>query len=254
MDDLFRFRQFRLHNSRSAMKVGTDAVLLGAAMTLLPSDRCLLDVGAGTGVIAMLAACRMAELVPELDSEPILRTGTEPNAGTSPESNRGSWFIKAIDIDGDSVAEAALNFAESPWKNHLDAECAALQKYAPKEPLDCIFSNPPFFDASLVNPSERESNARHTITLSYRDLCGFAQTHLSPSGRLSAILPSDCELQLRRTAVSYSLYPFRIIRIRTTERKKVSRIIAEFCRTVNPPLVEEEILVKDNIYTNKFYL
>lgn len=238
MDDLFRFRQFSLHNSRSAMKIGTDAVLLGSAMTLLPSDHRLLDVGTGTGVIALLAACRLAELIPE------------SNQRTSPEA----WHINAIDIDGESAAEAALNFAESPWKEHLDVECVSLQQYAPKGPLDCIFSNPPFFDASLLNPSERESNARHTITLSYRDLCGFAQTHLSPSGRLSAILPYDCELLLRRTAVSHSLYPFRIIRIRTTERKKVSRIIAEFCRTVNPPLVEEEILVKDNVYTNKFYL
>ena len=235
MDDLFRFKQFSLHNSRSAMKVGTDAVLLGAAMTLLPTDRRLLDIGTGTGVVALLAACRKAE-------------AEEAAKGTR------EWKIEAIDIDAESAAEAELNFSESPWKEHLEARCAALQEYTPDEPLDCIFSNPPFFDESLVNPDERERNARHTITLSYRDLCGFARTRLSPSGRLSAILPSDCELQLRRTAVSFSLYPFRIVRIRTGERKKVSRIIAEFGRTVNPPLEEEEILVRDNGYTEKFYL
>lgn len=230
MDDLFRFKQFSLHNSRSAMKVGTDGVLLGSAMTLLPGDRSLLDVGTGTGVVSMLAACRLAE------------------------NSRDSWHIDAIDIDPESVAEASLNFSESPWSGQLAAHCEALQKYAPQEPLDCIFSNPPYYDSSLLNPDRRESTARHTITLSYRDLCVFAQAHLSPSGRLSVILPSDCETLLRRTAVSFSLYPFRIVRIRTTARKPVSRIIAEFCRSVNPALAQEEILVNDNKYTDKFYL
>lgn len=216
------------------MKVGTDGVLLGAAMTLLPSDRTLLDVGTGTGVIALLAACRLAEY--------------------NGRAGLGDRHIDAIDIDPESVAEAAQNFSESAWSEQLSAHCESLQKFAPQQPLECIFSNPPYYDSSLLNPDRRECAARHTITLSYRDLCVFAQAHLSPSGRLSVILPSDCETLLRRTAVSFSLYPFRIVRIRTTARKPVSRIIAEFCRKVNPELVQEEILVSDNNYTDKFYL
>lgn len=214
------------------MKVGTDGVLLGAAMTLLPTDRRLLDVGTGTGVIAMLAACRLAEF----------------------DGGFGPRHIDAIDIDSESVAEASLNFSESAWNEQLAAHCVPLCEYVPQEPLDCIFSNPPYYDASLSNPDERERNARHTITLSYRDLCVFAQEHLAPSGRLSVILPSDCETLLRRTAVSFSLYPFRIVRIRTAASKPVSRIIAEFSRSVNLEPVQEEIPVKANKYTDKFYL
>lgn len=213
------------------MKVGTDGVLLGAAMTLRQTDRQLLDIGTGTGVISMLVACRLEEM-------------------------GADWHLTAIDIDSESVEEAGLNFRESQWDCRMEARLVPLQKYdsVPDAGFDCIFSNPPFFDSSLTNPDEREKNARHNCTLSYRDICEFAATALSTSGRLSMILPSDTERTLLKTAVSYGLYPFRLARIKTSEKKKAARILAEFCRDVHTGLTEEEIPVNDNEYTTKFYL
>ncbi len=218
------------------MKLGTDSVLLGAAMSLESGDRTLLDVGCGTGVIALFAAQRLSELKSADDC---------------------GFRITAIDTDAPSVEEASLNFRESEWSSHLQAKLCALQDFHPDEEIDCIFSNPPFFEQSLRNPDERESRARHTDTLSYRDICGFAREHLSPRGRLSVILPSQTVLQLRRCAASYGLVPFRIVSIRSREGKPVSRIIAEFTREqagVKNPLLEEEMTVEPNPLTQKYYL
>lgn len=213
----FRFKQFTVRQDASALKVGTDAVLLGAAMTLLPSDRTLLDVGTGTGVIALMAAQRLA--VP-----------SAPLACGSAITSTGLPDIIAIDIDGPSAAEAAANFAASPWPGMLSARHCSLQDFAPDAPLDVIFSNPPFYDESLRNPDAREAAARHTCSLSYRDLCAFAARHLAPDGRLSLILPAECEAALLRTAVSFGLHPFRILRILTTAGKAPRRIVAGFSR------------------------
>ena len=213
----FRFKQFTVRQDVSALKVGTDAVLLGAAMTLLPSDRTLLDVGTGTGVIALMAAQRLA--VP-----------SAPLACGSAITSTGLPDIIAIDIDGPSAAEAAANFAASPWPGMLSARHCSLQDFAPDAPLDVIFSNPPFYDESLRNPDAREAAARHTCSLSYRDLCAFAARHLAPDGRLSLILPAECEAALLRTAVSFGLHPFRILRILTTAGKAPRRIVAGFSR------------------------
>ena len=221
----FRFKQFTVRQDASALKVGTDAVLLGAAMTLLPSDRTLLDVGTGTGVIALMAAQRLA--VPAFDggSPPI----TSPRGLFNATPLRPVSII-AIDIDGPSAAEAAANFAASPWPGMLSARHCSLQDFAPDAPLDVIFSNPPFYDESLRNPDAREAAARHTCSLSYRDLCAFAARHLAPDGRLSLILPVECEAALLRTAASFGLHPFRILRILTTAGKAPRRIVAGFSR------------------------
>lgn len=197
----FRFKRFEVKNENSALKVGTDAVLLGAAMTLLPSDRHLLDIGTGTGVIALMAAQRLE--------------GADAR-------------IEAIDIDGPSAEEAGFNFRNSPWSGMLESHHTALSLFEPESPFDCIFSNPPFYDNSLRNPDSRESAARHTESLSYRDICAFSAKHLAPGGHLSLILPAECGKMLFRTAASFGLFPFRTIRIKTTAAKPFRRIIAEF--------------------------
>lgn len=208
---VFYFQRFSVRNEASAMKVGTDAVLLGAYMTLLPSDHHLLDIGTGTGVIALLAAQRLEEM------------GSGAGAGAAGADFR----IEAIDIDGPSAREAAANFADSPWGKCLSARHISLQEYSGAL-FDCIFSNPPYFDDSLKNPSARLSIARHTSELSWREICAFAASHLTPEGRLSLVLPATCEKMLLRTAASFGLHAFRIVRIQTTPRKPPLRIIAEF--------------------------
>lgn len=217
----FRFKKFDVVNERSAMKVNTDGVLLGAVMTVLPSDRYFLDVGTGTGTIALMAAQR---------AEDIHHVMSGVAAGTSPGPT-----ITAIDIDEASAEEAALNFRNSPWPDILQVRNESLDEYAsgllPDEKFDLIFSNPPYFDETLTAPDLRRNNARHTSTgLSYRELMDFAAERLSPGGRLSLVLPADTEHDLTRYARMSGLHLFRIVRVRTVPRKAPIRIIAEFSR------------------------
>lgn len=214
---VFRFKKFEVVNELSAMKVNTDGVLLGAAMTILPSDRTMLDVGTGTGTIALMAVQRASGL------SDVISTG---------QDGPGTMHIDAIDIDAISAGEAAANFRRSSWSPSLHAHCCSLAQFAEDcGTYDLIFSNPPYFDLSLQAPQERRNNARHTSTgLSYRELLEFAAVRLTPQGRLSMILPADLEHHLTRHARMCGLHLFRILRIRTVPRKAPSRIVAEFCR------------------------
>ena len=245
--NIFRFKRFCVVNDRSAMKVNTDGVLLGVAMTIKPSDRRFLDIGTGTGTIALIAAQRVE--------------GFLDFARNDSPCNPVSWEklrIHAIDIDAISAEEAALNFSNSPWAGHLQAHAASLDEYAESldegETFDLIFSNPPYFDDSLNAPQQRRNNARHTSTgLSYREILDFAAGRLSGQGRVAMVLPSDVEPSLLRHARMNGLHLFRILRIRTVERKQPSRIIAEFSHT-RCETPEDEILTiqKEGRYTHEY--
>ena len=229
---VFRFRRFTVENTESAMKVNTDGVLLGALMTLRAADRNCLDVGTGTGTVSLMAAQRLYD------------------AGVSDAR------ITAIDIDGPSAREAAVNFAGSPWPDMLEAKHLPLSGLSgPDVPaaFDHIFSNPPYYDLSLQAPDMRRNAARHTDTLSYRELTAFAAEHLAADGILSMILPADSELWLLRHARMNGLQPVRIVRIRTVERKKPSRIVAEFSKRHSGDCREQLLtLMKDGSFTPEY--
>ena len=262
---VFRFKRFEVVNERSAMKVNTDGVLLGAAMTIKPSDRRLLDIGTGTGTIALMAAQRFLDFARNDRGDARNDIGdtrndigdTRNDSGDARNDSR-DFVINAIDIDAISAEEAAINFSNSPWAEHLQAHRASLDEYAASlgedETFDLIFSNPPYFDDSLNAPEQRRNNARHTSTgLSYREILDFAAGSLSDHGRVAMVLPSDVEAPLCRHARMNGLHLFRILRIRTVERKQPSRIIAEFSRTrCESP--EDEILTiqKEGRYSHEY--
>lgn len=222
------------------MKVNTDGVLLGAAMTIMPEDRSLLDIGTGTGTIALMAAQRLSEGIP----------GQSGNDG-------GQIGVYAIDIDEPSATEAAVNFANSPWADRLQAYNMSLDDYAQAfsdREYDLIFSNPPYFEDSLTAPDERKSTARHTSDgLSYRDIFEFAKDRLTENGRVSLVLPADQETALCRYGRMCGLYLFRIVRIRTVPRKAPSRIVAEFSRRrVETPSDEMVTIQNEGKYTQEY--
>ena len=217
---VFRFKKFDVTNELSAMKVNTDGVLLGAAMTILPHDRNLLDIGTGTGTIALMAAQRLSDMI------------CGP-ASAADDGKDGDIVIDAIDIDEPSAGEAAMNFRNSPWRDMLHAHYLSLDLFAsePRDPFDLIFSNPPYFEDSLTAPDERKSTARHTSEgLSYRDIFDFASIRLADRGRVSLVLPADQEAAVCRYARMSGLHLFRILRIRTVPRKAPARMIVEFSR------------------------
>ena len=227
--NIFRFKKFSVVNERSAMKVNTDGVLLGAAMTIRPDDRRLLDVGTGTGTIALMAAQR-------LEGDDVR--------------------IDAIDIDEQSATEAAMNFKQSPWSESLYAHNLSLEQFAAgtSEKYDLIFSNPPYFEDSLTAPDERKSTARHTCDgLSYRDIFDFTKDRLTENGRVAFVLPADQETSLCRYGRMCGLHLFRILRIRTVPRKAPSRIVAEFSRQrCESPQDEVLTIQNEGQYTQEY--
>ena len=211
---VFRFKQFDITNVRSAMKVNTDGVLLGAAVGLSylqeEENWQVLDVGTGTGTIALMLAQRLTQ-----------------------KSGFRELHLTGIDIDKASAEEAAENFSKSPWAEHLEAHNLDLCRFGAEMPdkvFDLIVSNPPYFDCSLKAPEERRNAARHTDSLSYKELMDFSLVHLKEGGRLAVILPSDVEKTLLRYGRMCSLFPVRILRIQTTPKKQPARIIVEFIK------------------------
>ena len=200
------------------MKVNTDGVLLGALMTVRPEDRTWLDVGTGTGTVALMVAQRISAMAEK---------GETGYAGAIPAS------VLAIDIDAPSAREAARNFAASPWPSMLESVHSSLDGFraaGASMKFDRIFSNPPYYDLSLEAPDSRRNTARHTESLSYRELTDFSSVFLSENGLLSIILPAVSETWLLRHARMSGLHLSRLVRIRTTHRKQPSRIVAEFSR------------------------
>ena len=136
----FTFKQFHIDHSRCAMKVGTDGVLIGA-WCRLPSSGRILDIGTGTGLIAVMAAQRAS-----------------------------GCTVTGIDIDAECVAQARDNAASSPWGGRIGIEQCALQEFFPTHRFDAIVSNPPYFEESLLPPDARRTAARHTRSLTYAEL------------------------------------------------------------------------------------
>lgn len=229
------------------MKVNTDGVLLGAVVPVCGADCRVLDIGTGTGVIALMLAQRLT-------------------ADMEQASRMRPLRILGIDIDPDAAAEAADNFASSEWAEALTAEEISLESLeTASEAFDIIVSNPPYYDSSLTNPDGKKAVARHTNlpqgSLSYREVMEFAARHLSETGRLSVVLPSDQEFAALRYARMCGLHLSHLLRVRTVERKQPKRFIATFvtapceCRTQMLTIMEKGKYTDEYISLVKdFYL
>ena len=212
------------------MKVGTDGVLLGAWATVSPEDRQALDVGTGTGVIALMLAQRSAGLE-----------------------------IIGIDIDEAAAGEAAENFAASPWADRLTARAVSLQAFVSEREqpeFDLIVSNPPFFSASLKALDAQRRAARHNDTLPPADLIQAARRLLSPSGRLSVIYPPEEARAFVMESESAGLYLSRLTRVISVAGQPPKRHLMEFSRTPAQPLFTDLVIGSPEYrsLTGDFYL
>ncbi len=198
----FQFKQFTIYQSRSAMKVGTDGVLLGAWCRLLPEGR-VLDVGTGTGLIAIMAA------------------------------QRTQAFIDAVELDFDAATEAAENANRSPWGDRITVYGSDFIRFYTsiiRPSYHHILSNPPYFMQSLLPPDAQRGQARHTGTLDYEALFDGASRLLLPEGRLSLISPADTEEHLRFVAQLYSFYPNRLAYVAGVAGREPKRLLSEWSR------------------------
>lgn len=182
-EKVFRFKQFSVVNDRTAMKVGTDGVLLGAWCPVEGTRRAL-DVGTGCGVIALMVAQRSL-----------------------------SAIIDAIDIDHDAIEEAALNFANSPWSDRLNATESNFNDMDRETHYDLIVSNPPYFTNGILPTGDARTTARHTGSLTYRQLIEGADRLLSNDGSLALITPTDAEQEIIEAATFTSLPVRQVTRV-----------------------------------------
>lgn len=183
-NSVFRFKRFAVEQSGAAMKVGTDGVLLGAWARVEPSQKCFLDIGAGTGVIALMLAQRASDITA---------------AGVS---------VDAVEVDEGSARQAGENFAASPWRNMVKVYGMSVQEFCREhagERYDHIVSNPPWFVSSLRSPDGGRTRARHTDALPYADLLGSAAVMLADGGRFSVVIPTDSEPLFMETAAAAGL-------------------------------------------------
>ena len=180
------------------MKVGTDGVLLGAWAGVRPSDRRMLDIGTGTGLIALMLAQRA------------------PKASV-------------IGVDIDDVGQARENADASPWGDRVAFERCAVQEFSTPELFDLIVSNPPFFVDSLTCPDEGRTAARHAVHLPFDELRDAVLRLLAPAGRFAVILPTP-EAARFLTACAGRLALTRRTDVRTTPRHPAKRALMEFAR------------------------
>lgn len=221
---MFRFKQFEIHDELSAMKIGTDGVLLGAWADVADA-RSILDVGTGTGLVAIMCAQRNAQA-----------------------------RVHGIDIVEDAATEAQQNMARTAWRDRLSAEHADLRDYDPDVRYDHIVSNPPFFLTTLQSPDATRAMARHADTLPYADLVSAAERLLTPGGRLSVVLPTECAATFRRVAFE-RLWLSRITDVVTREGEAPKRTLMEFRLSAKPlmPCADSlTIQAKDGSYTEEY--
>lgn len=197
----FQFKQFRINQEKAAMKVGIDGVLLGAWANLNGATR-VLDVGAGTGLLALMVA------------------------------QRCQAQVDAVELELYAAEEAAQNFQNSKWRGRLQLTCCSFQDYGTDEKYDHIISNPPFFENSPKSADQRRTQARHADTLSLKELLEKSIQLLTPNGKVSLILPSDKEKRLIELLERFDLTFSRIARVSPDEKKVPHRLLVELAKSV----------------------
>ena len=220
--DMFQFKQFTIEQELCAMKVGTDGVLLGAWAKGGPR---ILDIGTGTGIIALM----MAQRYPEAQ-------------------------VTAIDIDEGAVRQAEQNVSQSPFLGRISVLQQAVQEHLGE--YESIVSNPPFFIDSLQAPDEQRNMARHTATLSYAELMKAAYRLLADNGEFSVVIPFDYRRRMEDEAIFVGFFPSRVCGVKTTERKPAKRYLLAF-RKHPCPCQKEQLTIGSEDYqalTSAFYL
>lgn len=221
--ETFNFKHFSVRQDLCAMKIGTDGVLLGAMVRLencRPHNIRVLDIGTGTGLIALMLAQRLEAL--EVDFQ-----------------------IDAVEIDKDAATQARGNFENSPWKGHLKVFGMSFDEFLLSSHVndikelggyDLIVTNPPFYNATLKPEDEARAVARHKDSLPLRTIMAGCRQLLKSRGRLAMIYPMDYDTEVMTEALLAQGKPLRICNIVTKVGKPCKRRITEFSFGLGNPL------------------
>ena len=223
MDKPFQFKQFTIQQDKTAMKVGTDGVLLGAWAHLDSNTFSVLDIGAGTGLIALMIAQRSCAEV-----------------------------IDAIELNSDAYEQAVDNFENSDWGDRLFCYHASLQEFTEEvdDTYDLIISNPPFYTSTYKELPKERAMARHTESLTYVELLASVSKLLSKKGNCAFIIPFSEEDNFLATAKKNKLFPNRITHVKGTKNSPIKRSLIQ-CSFFEKPIEINELVIEieRHIYT-----
>ena len=200
----FQFKEFTIHQDKTAMKVGTDAVLLGAWCTVDNYLDSILDIGAGTGVISLMIAQRSDAMT-----------------------------IDAVEVDEKAYEQAVENFEKSDWGDRLYCYNATFQEFADEiaaeeERYDLIVSNPPFYTDNFESEDVSRNKARFTSSLSFQELLVGVSKILSENGIFSTIIPFKEEMIFINIAKEHHLFLNKVCRVQGNKKSEVKRSLLAF--------------------------
>jgi len=218
----FRFKQFTVYHDLCAMKVGVDGVLLGAWADCR-NIRYGLDVGTGSGLIALMLA------------------------------QRSEARIHAIDIDENACKQAEINFNNSPFRDRLSVESGAFQDFSSSRRYDLIVSNPPYFAHSLKSPDKNRSFARHNDHLPLEVLIKKSASLLAPQGKAAFIIPFDRWEKIHSSAVENQLFLCRKTWISSLQNRPPKRVLLEYS-FINQGIAEDGFYIGETkeAYSNEY--
>ncbi|MFA5556899.1 MAG: tRNA1(Val) (adenine(37)-N6)-methyltransferase [Flavobacteriaceae bacterium] len=210
---MFRFKQFSVKQDKAAMKVGTDGVLLGCWTPLANNPYSILDIGAGTGLVALMLAQR--SLAEQID---------------------------ALEIEENAYEQAVENFEESPWNDRLFCYHAGLDEFVEEidDKYDVIVCNPPFFESNNQIKNQARETARFYEVLSFEELIEGASVLLSDRGVFSVIIPFEEEEKFISMAKKFDLFPFKITQVKGSPSSKFKRSLIAFSK-------KEKEITKDRL-------
>ena len=224
---MFQFKKFDVNQDRCAMKIGTDGVLLGAWTPIENNPFSILDIGTGTGVIALMLA---------------QRTNAEQ--------------IDALEIDEQAYEQATDNFEKSPWSDRLFCFHAGLDEFVeePEDEYDLIVSNPPFYSEDFKSENEQRDLARFQDAMPFEDLIEAADLLLSENGIFSVIIPFKEENRFLALAKEFELYPLKITHVKGTPTTEIKRSLVAFSRNKNIDFPIDELIIETarHLYTAEY--
>lgn len=223
-NNYFQFKQFTIQQEKSAMKVGTDGVLLGGWVNT-NSCNTILDIGSGTGVIALMMA------------------------------QRTNAIITGIEIEENATNEAKQNVVNSPWSDRVEIQHTSLQDFVDTQSttFDLIVSNPPFFSNASKAGNKSRTLARHNDFLPFSALLSCSHKSLSAEGRLAVILPIEAADEFETLASEIGLFLIRKMEVKPKASKTVNRVLFEFSK-IQTDLTTEQLVIynEDNTYTEQY--
>lgn len=222
----FRFKQFTIEQDKTAMKVCTDACILGAyiPLTVLDSMAKILDVGTGTGLLGLMLAQRTR-----------------------------SDKIEAVELDKNAYQQACQNVQASPFADRITVHHTAIQNFLPTQKYDLIISNPPFYTGYLQSGKANQDNAWHTNTLPTHEFLEAVARLLAEAGKFWVLLPPYQMEIFSQEAVKYGLLPFQALEIHTLPTKPVWRVIQGFAWEAIEILSQKLIIsASPQVYTPDF--